>query len=88
MYIPAIVKEFRPKCLKIDSNHKDELKRITQEWLEVTMELVENGLKSLDLVTNLRGLHIIREEALKIGKIDFFDRSPPRVSLLKSILVF
>lgn len=66
-YIPAIVKEFRPKSLKIDNNHKKEIKRITKEWLEVTMDLVQKGLKSLDLVTNLRGLHIIREEALKIG---------------------
>lgn len=67
MYIPAIIKEFRPKYLKIDNNHRDEIKRITKEWLQVTTEVVQKGLKSLEVVTNLKSLHVIREEALKIG---------------------
>lgn len=54
--------------------HKDSIKRVISEWLQVTMELVQNGLKSLEVVTNLKGLHIIRVEALKIGKVIYLTR--------------
>lgn len=42
---------------------------MVQTWLESTSKAVENGLeKSLQLVTTVKGLYLIREESLKMGK--------------------
>lgn len=55
--------------MTVTSIEKDDLKLIIRNWLETTTKTVKNGLKnSLQPVKNLTGLHIIREEALKIGK--------------------
>ncbi|RZC38420.1 conserved oligomeric Golgi complex subunit 1, partial [Asbolus verrucosus] len=65
-YIPEIIKQFRPKY----RNASDEpLKEnvVLEEWLRSTKVSIRSGLESsLKLVTNVKGLHIIREEVLKI----------------------
>lgn len=43
-------------------------KELLDEWWRVTKDCVKKGLESsLQLVTNIKGLYLIREEALKIG---------------------
>lgn len=69
-YIPEVIKEFRPKY-KIENGNQvfSEAAFNMGEWLELTKQLVKIGLNnSLKLVTNIKGLHMVREEALKIGK--------------------
>lgn len=59
----------RPKCIVVMNIQEDDVKQIILKWLEDTTKTIAAGLKSsLEPVTNLTGLHIIREEALKIGK--------------------
>ena len=67
IYIPDIVKQFRPKYKSnIEAPTKDKIG--LEDWLEATKTSIKSGLEqSLKLVTNVKGLHIIREEALKIG---------------------
>ncbi|KAJ3648533.1 hypothetical protein Zmor_020329 [Zophobas morio] len=66
IYIPDIVKQFRPKYKSnIEAPTKDKIG--LEDWLEATKTSIKSGLEqSLKLVTNVKGLHIIREEALKI----------------------
>ncbi|KAL3287354.1 hypothetical protein HHI36_001828 [Cryptolaemus montrouzieri] len=67
-YIPQIIKEFRPK-FKIPSQDEQTYSKdkLIERWLEDTKDTVKQGLcKSLELVTNIKGLYIIREEALKV----------------------
>lgn len=66
-YIPDIIKQFRPKYKnKLDESL--DIQSALADWLKFTQQSVHNGLeKSLNLVTSVKGLHIIREEALKIG---------------------
>jgi hypothetical protein len=66
-YIPDIIKQFRPKY-KSDMREPVKESMGLEEWLESTKIAVKQGLEnSLKLVTSVKGLHIIREEALKIG---------------------
>ncbi|XP_044746658.1 conserved oligomeric Golgi complex subunit 1 [Coccinella septempunctata] len=68
LYIPQIIKEFRPKCKgqREDVNIFPEGKFL-EKWLENTKETVQQGLrKSLEVIKNIKGLHLVREEALKI----------------------
>lgn len=64
---------FRPHCNNNVSVPKEaEVKNLIQEWLQLTAASIEKGLeRSLELVTNLKGLYLIREEALKIGNSRF-----------------
>ncbi|KAJ3639005.1 hypothetical protein MTP99_002332 [Tenebrio molitor] len=65
-YIPDIIKQFRPKY-KSDIREPVKESMGLEEWLESTKIAVKQGLEnSLKLVTSVKGLHIIREEALKI----------------------
>lgn len=66
-YISEIIKQFRPKCTNVSSLlSNDDIQNVIQDWLKTTSDIVNSGLKkSLELVTNIKGLHIIREEALK-----------------------
>lgn len=46
------------------------VENVMTNWLQTTHENVKKNLKQLlQLVTNVRGLHLVREESLKIGKI-------------------
>lgn len=66
-YIPDIIKQFRPKY-KSDVRVPLKESMGLEEWLELTKIAVKQGLEnSLKLVTSVKGLHITREEALKIG---------------------
>ncbi|XP_044263815.1 conserved oligomeric Golgi complex subunit 1 isoform X2 [Tribolium madens] len=65
-YIPDVIKQFRPKYKSLVGESAPENVKLG-EWLGSTKESVRKGLESsLKLVTNVKGLHIIREEALKI----------------------
>lgn len=74
-YIPDVIKEFRPKQKIVDGNQIfSEAAFNIREWLEVTKHLVKSGLNNLlKLVTNIKGLHMVREEALKIGKNCYYN---------------
>lgn len=67
-YIPDIIKQFRPKCSNANSTlTKEEGVNLIQEWIKDTSNKVKVGIENaLDMVPNVKGLHIIREEALKI----------------------
>ncbi|VEN51670.1 unnamed protein product [Callosobruchus maculatus] len=68
-YIPEIIKQFRPKCnFSTDIvNSLKEAKSVVESWLQSTLMTVEEGLqKSLQLITNIKGLHLTRVESLKI----------------------
>ncbi|CAH1981180.1 unnamed protein product [Acanthoscelides obtectus] len=69
LYIPEIIKQFRPKCnFSTDVvNSLKEAKSVVECWLQCTLVTVEDGLKkALQLITNIKGLHLTREESLKI----------------------
>ncbi|KAJ8964671.1 hypothetical protein NQ314_004703 [Rhamnusium bicolor] len=70
LYIPEIIRQFRPKCKSsnnLETSLKD-AKNVLEKWLRSSQDTVERGLdKFLQLVTNIKGLHLIREESLKIG---------------------
>nr|CAH7720903.1 unnamed protein product [Callosobruchus chinensis] len=69
-YIPEIIKQFRPKCnFSTDTvNSLKEAKSVVESWLQSTLITVEEGLKkSLQLITNIKGLHLTRVESLKIA---------------------
>lgn len=61
---------FRPTCKftnQTETSSKN-AENILKEWLEATRNTVEQGLeKSLELIPNVKGLHLTREESLKIG---------------------
>ncbi|KAJ8962770.1 hypothetical protein NQ318_001169 [Aromia moschata] len=69
LYIPDIIKQYRPKPISSDNMEislKD-TRHVLETWLQSTKDIVKNGLeKSLRLVPNVRGLHLIREESFKI----------------------
>ncbi|CAH0551337.1 unnamed protein product [Brassicogethes aeneus] len=75
-YIPKIIKEFRPKYkTDIKETTLNETKHVIDQWLKSTEKTVINGVeKSLNLVTNVKGLYKIREEALKIDTPEFWDK--------------
>lgn len=60
----------RPKCFCTTITlSTDEIESTVKEWLEVTIEKISNELTNcLQVITNIRGLYGIREEALKVGK--------------------
>lgn len=63
----------RPTCSDFKEINREDIRRIVTGWLEFTADTIKSGLKdSLGLVTNIKGLHMVREEALKVGK--FFNR--------------
>ncbi|XP_015836994.1 conserved oligomeric Golgi complex subunit 1 isoform X2 [Tribolium castaneum] len=65
-YIPDVIKQFRPKYKSFVGESAPENVKLG-EWLASTKESVCKGLESsLKLITSVKGLHIIREEALKI----------------------
>ncbi|XP_018569113.1 conserved oligomeric Golgi complex subunit 1 [Anoplophora glabripennis] len=69
LYIPEIIRQFRPKCKSLDDTETTlkNAKQVLEKWLKDTQETIKGGLeKSLKLVTNVRGLHLVREESLKI----------------------
>lgn len=68
IYIPELVKNYRPKWNNENKTFSvDQVSTIITNWLKETSEATERGLKkSLELITNVKGLHIIREEAFKI----------------------
>lgn len=61
---------FRPKCFCTSITlSKDEIEERVKEWLQVTTDTITSELNTaLGVVTNIRGLHSIREDALKVGK--------------------
>lgn len=71
IYIPEIIKKFKPKCdiaLNFEINSNDLLMDV---WIKDTNHLVEIGLKNcLELVSSLKGLYIIKEEALRIKPLE------------------
>ncbi|KAG5894614.1 hypothetical protein JTB14_026145 [Gonioctena quinquepunctata] len=76
-YIPEIIKQFRPTC--VFSNYSETLLRdaesVLKSWLVSTQQSVGIGLKkSLEQIPNVKGLHLTREEALKIGTPDNWDQ--------------
>nr|XP_023021072.1 conserved oligomeric Golgi complex subunit 1 isoform X1 [Leptinotarsa decemlineata] len=76
-YIPEIIKQFRPTCKF--SNSSETLLRdaetVLKVWLESTQKSVEVGLKkSLELIPNVKGLHLTREESLKIEPPDNWEQ--------------
>ncbi|KRT83470.1 hypothetical protein AMK59_4619, partial [Oryctes borbonicus] len=68
-YVPEIICQFRPKCSFINNKgSKSDLENCVKEWLRFTSDTIDKGLeKPLELVTSIKGLYIIREEALKIS---------------------
>lgn len=70
-YIPDIIKQFRPKyTVDIEKTTLKDTKNVIEDWLKSTQSTVLKGVeKSLNLVTNVKGLYKIREEALKIGNL-------------------
>ncbi|CAG9862952.1 unnamed protein product [Phyllotreta striolata] len=76
-YLPEIIKQFRPTCKSIYQTETPtkEVDNILKEWLESTRKTVKEGLeKSLDLIPNIKGLHLTREESLKIEPPDNWDQ--------------
>ncbi|KAF2904284.1 hypothetical protein ILUMI_01887 [Ignelater luminosus] len=69
VYITDIIKQFRPKWnnnIKFESS-TNQIPIIVKNWLSNTADDIKKGLEhSLELITNIKGLHIIREESLKI----------------------
>ncbi|XP_019759424.2 conserved oligomeric Golgi complex subunit 1 isoform X1 [Dendroctonus ponderosae] len=69
-YVPEIIKQFRPKLKLTDSgkpNSEAIDATIIHNWLETTQKIVQSGLeKSLQLLTTVKGLYLVREESLKI----------------------
>lgn len=62
----------RPKCKSLQGTETTlkNAKQVLEKWLQDTQRMIEKGLeKSLKLITNVRGLHLVREESLKIGKM-------------------
>lgn len=68
LYLPRIIKEFRPKCANVNDNlAKSEALILIEKLLADISEIVRSGLlKHLELVPSIQGLHLIREEALKV----------------------
>ncbi|KAF5299103.1 hypothetical protein FQR65_LT09461 [Abscondita terminalis] len=68
VYIPDLVKNFRPKWTHESKAFSvSQISGIITSWLEETSHTIKTGLKkSLELITNIKGLHFIREEAFKI----------------------
>lgn len=89
-YIPKIVKEFKPKCKQQKKDEHIYLKEnFFKKWLETTKETVKQGLsKSLRVITNVKGLHLIREEALKIETPREWEKICESVNLPKSFSVW
>ncbi|XP_056646572.1 conserved oligomeric Golgi complex subunit 1 isoform X1 [Diorhabda sublineata] len=72
-YIPEIIKQFKPKCKFSDHTEMSlkDTETVLNNWMESTQKMIKDGLeKSLDLVPNIRGLHLTREESLKIEPPD------------------
>ncbi|XP_030754438.1 conserved oligomeric Golgi complex subunit 1 isoform X2 [Sitophilus oryzae] len=67
-YIPNITREFTPTLnLPLRSDSKLINKKTVDNWIKSTKESIEIGLNSsLQHVTTIKGLYLIREEALKI----------------------
>lgn len=67
IYIPDVLTQFRPKWNNVNETFNvSQISVIIENWLKATSESIKNGLaKSLQLVTNIKGLYIIREEAFK-----------------------
>lgn len=67
-YIPEIIRNFRPKCRTSNTLSTSDMHRVIEDWLKDTADIINRGLKkSLELVIHMKGLHIIRQEALKLG---------------------
>ncbi|XP_049823467.1 conserved oligomeric Golgi complex subunit 1 isoform X2 [Aethina tumida] len=75
-YIPDIIKQFRPKyTVDIEKTTLKDTKNVIEDWLKSTQSTVLKGVeKSLNLVTNVKGLYKIREEALKIESPEIWDK--------------
>ncbi|GJQ76325.1 hypothetical protein Trydic_g2048 [Trypoxylus dichotomus] len=71
-YVPEIISQFRPKCNFTKGKEcKGDLENCVKEWLQFTSDTINKELKKpLELVTSIKGLYIIREEALKISAPD------------------
>ncbi|CAH1163940.1 unnamed protein product [Phaedon cochleariae] len=68
-YIPEVIRNFRPtfKYSVETETSLNDAETVLKSWLESTRKTLETGLeKSLELVTNVKGLHLIREESLKL----------------------
>ncbi|KAF7280737.1 hypothetical protein GWI33_005591 [Rhynchophorus ferrugineus] len=67
-YIPNIIKEFRPKLkLSLKEDAKSIKSARVKSWISSTQNSIQKGLESsLQLVTTIKGLYMIREEAVKI----------------------
>ncbi|XP_022908851.2 conserved oligomeric Golgi complex subunit 1 isoform X1 [Onthophagus taurus] len=83
IYIPDIIKEFRPKCsYTISDQWQNDLEKSIKDWIKSTGETINAGLKdALELVTTIKGLHIIREEALKISIRDDWESICSEINL-------
>ncbi|KAK9679205.1 hypothetical protein QE152_g40204 [Popillia japonica] len=66
-YVPEIISQFRPKCSFTTSKEwKEDLENCVKEWLHFTTDTIDKALEErLELITSIKGLYIIREEALK-----------------------
>lgn len=72
-YIPDIIRNFRPKCKTSNNIGMNDMHKVTDEWLNKTIEIINSGLKRyLELVVHMKGLHIVRQEALKLGRVIIF----------------
>lgn len=60
---------YRPQLRAMDDTKiVKQISVIMETWLKDTQEDINKGLKKcLELITNVKALHIIREESLKIG---------------------
>lgn len=68
IYIPDLIKQFRPKRVSANcTSTVENMSSLIESWLKYTSEDVRGGLQNtLELVTNIKALHVVREEALKI----------------------
>ncbi|KAF5273100.1 hypothetical protein FQA39_LY07590 [Lamprigera yunnana] len=89
-YIPDLVKNFRPELNnKNQQFNLSHLSTIIENWLKETSQTIKNGLnKSLELVTNIKGLHIIREEAFKVELPSNWERMCNNINLPNGFYVW
>ncbi|CAG9837073.1 unnamed protein product [Diabrotica balteata] len=76
-YIPDVISKFRPtgKFLNQEQDYVQNTEVIIKNWMDSTRTIVRDGLKkAIELVPNMKGLHLVREESLKIQPPDNWDQ--------------
>ncbi|GLV40211.1 Component of oligomeric golgi complex 1 [Carabus blaptoides fortunei] len=71
-YLPTLVKNFRPSCTEGQTSLvKDTVEKSVNSWLQSTTDILNLNLsKSLELITSVKTLQTIREEAFKLESLD------------------